>query len=249
MINLHKSRYNVFSQNGEDGVIEKILEISFKDKKKINTCEFGAGDIQKNSSTFNLVKNNKVNFSVFIEKDLNLFNRLSNLKLKYPAIILMNKLVDFKKNSNDTIDNILKNNNISNDIDIMSIDIDSYDLDIYRSINEYHPKLIIIEGGKQKYGVFSEHSIDKELNSFTSIYNVVNKKYHLIFYNGNLFFLNKTFFSEKHIKDNYYIDDEYQFLLHCAYHNYFDKGFLGKKKIDLLSKSKFLMKLIINHKQ
>ena len=35
MINLHKYKYNVFSQNGEDGVIEKILEISFKGKKKI----------------------------------------------------------------------------------------------------------------------------------------------------------------------------------------------------------------------
>ena len=248
MINLHKYKYNVFSQNGEDGVIEKILEISFKGKKKINVCEFGAGDIEENSNTFNLIKNNKVNFSVFIEKDLNLFNKLSNLKLKYPVIISINKLVDFKKNSNGTIDNILKNNNISNDIDIMSIDIDSYDLDIYRSINEYHPKLLIIESGRQKYGVFSEHSIDKRYNSFSSIYNVVNKKYYLIFYNGNLFFLNKTFFSEKQIKDNYYIDDEYQYLLHCVYHNYFKIGFFKKLLIDFLSKSKLLMKLIISYK-
>ena len=248
MINLHKYKYNVFSQNGEDGVIEKILEISFKGKKKINICEFGAGNIVENSNTFNLIKNNKVNFSVFIEKDLNLFNKLSKLKLKYPVIISINKLVDFKKNSNGTIDNILKNNNISNDIDIMSIDIDSYDLDVYRSIKLYHPKLLIIESGRQKYGVLSEHSQHKQHNSFSSIYSVIKKKYYLIFYNGNLFFLNKTHFSEKHIKKNYYTDDEYQFLLHCIYHNYLKRGFFKKLLIDFLSKSKLLMKLIISYK-
>jgi hypothetical protein len=68
MINLHKYRYNKHSQFGEDGVIEKILEISFHNKK-MNTCEFGAGDIEKNSNTLNLIKKNQVNYSIFIEKD------------------------------------------------------------------------------------------------------------------------------------------------------------------------------------
>ena len=130
----------------------------------------------------------------------------------------------------------------------MSIDIDSFDLDIYRSIKEYHPKLLIIESGRHKYGVISEHSIDKKQNSFSSIYNVVKEKYHLIFYNGNLFFLNKTYFSEKHINDNYYTDDEYQYLLHCIYHNYSKRNFFKRSLIYLLSKSKFFMKLIINYK-
>ena len=34
MINLHKYRYNKHSLFGEDGVIEKILEKSFHNKKK-----------------------------------------------------------------------------------------------------------------------------------------------------------------------------------------------------------------------
>ena len=59
--------------------------------------------------------------------------------------------VEFENNNKNTIDNILKRNNIQNDIDIMSIDIDSYDLDVYRSIEIYHPKLLIIESGRQKY--------------------------------------------------------------------------------------------------
>lgn len=247
MINLHKYRYNNHSLSGEDGVIEKILEISFQEKK-LNTCEFGAGDIEENSNTLNLIKKNKVNFSVFIEKDEALYKKLINLKKKYNEIIPLNLYVEFKDNSKNTIDNILKKECISNDIDIMSIDIDSYDLDVFRSIKEYHPKLLIIESGRQKYSELSEHSKDKKLNSFSSIYNIVKEKYYLIFYNGNLFFLNKANFTKKHIEDNYYTDDEYHYLLHCIYHNYSKRGSLKRSLINLLSKNKFLMKLIFNYK-
>ncbi len=130
----------------------------------------------------------------------------------------------------------------------MSIDIDSYDLDVFRSIRIYHPKLLIIESGRQKYSVLSEHSIEQKMNSFTSIYNEVSKKYYLIFYSGNLFFLNKTFFSKNHIMQNYYIDDELHYLLHCLYLNYFKYGFLKKNLINLLSKNKYILKLLIDYK-
>tara|TARA_B100000963_G_scaffold87114_1_gene74716 strand:+ start:527 stop:1270 length:744 start_codon:yes stop_codon:yes gene_type:complete len=247
MINLHKYRYNKHSLSGEDGVIEKILEISFENKK-INTCEFGAGDIEKNSNTLNLIKKDQVNFSVFIEKDKVLYEKILNVKKRYSQIIPLNLNVEFENNSENTIDKILKRNNISNNIDIMSIDIDSYDLDVFRSIKIYHPKLLIIESGRQKYGVLSEHSKNKNQNSFSSIYNVIKHKYYLIFYNGNLFFLNKNDFSKTHIANNYYLNDEYQYLLHCIYHNYSKRGFFKRLLIDLLSKNKFLMKLIINYK-
>lgn len=248
MINLHKHKYDIFSENGEDGIIEKILEISFKNKEKINTCEFGAGDILKNSNTFKLIKEDRVNFSIFIEKDLNLYNKLLNLKSKFPQIISINKLVEFKKDSENTLDKILSKNNISNDIDIMSIDIDSYDLDVYRSIENFHPKLLIIEGGRQKYGIFSEHSIENKMNSFSSIYDEISKKYFLICYNGNLFFLNKNSFSKEHVEKNYYTDDEYNYLLHCIYLNYLKRGFIKRILMNLISKSKFLMRLIIDYK-
>jgi hypothetical protein len=245
--NLHKFRFNAYSQNGEDGVIVEILKRSFRNKQ-INTVEFGSGDIEKNSNTFNLIKNNKINNAVFIEADLNTFIKLDKLKNKYPEIVPINATVEFQKNSQSTIDNILIKNNIINDIDIMSIDIDSYDLDVFKSIEIYHPKLLIIEGGRQKYKILSEHLIDKNLNSFSSIFNEVSKKYYLIFYNGNLFFLNKNFFSKKHILLNYFIDDELHYLLHCLYCNYFKYGFLKKKIINLLSKNKYILKLLINYK-
>ena len=247
MKNLHLYKFDNFSQNGEDGIIEEILIRSFSEKK-LNIVEFGAGDIEKNSNTFNLINNNKVNNAIFIEMDKILFNKLEKLKEIYPQIKPINKKVQFEKNHQDTLDNILKKNNVENNIDIMSIDIDSYDLDVYRSLEVYFPKLLIIEGGRQKYGVLSEHSLDGECNSFSSIYNEVSKKFELIGYTGNLFFLNKTFFSRDHIIANYMIDDELQYLLFCIYVNYKKKGNIKKKIIDLIAKNKLLMKILINYK-
>lgn len=169
MKNLHLYKFDNYSQNGEDGIIKEILNRSFSDKK-INTVEFGAGDIEKNSNTFNLIKDDKVNNAVFVEIDLVLHKKLIELKNTFSSIVPINQKVEIEKNHQNSIDNILKENDIENNIDIMSIDIDSYDLDVYRSIEIYFPKLLIIEGGRQKYGVFSEHSMNGESNSFSSIH-------------------------------------------------------------------------------
>lgn len=248
MKNLHKYKYDIHSQQGEDGIINEILKRSFK-KGKINTVEFGAGDIEQNSNTLNLIKNNQVNNAIFVEVDESLFKKLQNLKHKYKEITPIHKLVEYKEGDSNTLDNLLKKNDIKNDIDIMSIDIDSYDLDVFKSIKVYHPKLLIIEGGRQKYGVLSEHAIDKKLNSFSSIFNTVSKKYYLISYNGNLFFLNKDFFSKEHVVKNYYLDDEYHYLLHCIYYNQSKRNFFSNLFINILVKNKFILKLLINYKQ
>jgi len=245
--NLHNFRFDAHSQHGEDGIINEILKRSF-DKKKLNVVEFGAGDIEENSNTFYLLKNNKINFVVYIEINQILYEKLVKLKNKYKQIIPINISIDYKSESENTIDKVLKKNNISNNIDIMSIDIDSFDLDVYKSIKVYHPKLLIIEGGRQKYGVLSVHSTDKKLNSFSSTFNIISKKYYLLCYNGNLFFLNKEFFSKHHVYKNYYLDDEYHYLLHCIYSNYKESGFFKKKLIELLSRSKFILKTLINYK-
>ena len=90
---------------------------------------------------------------------------------------------------------------------------------------------------------------DKKLNSFSSIFNTVSKKYYLISYNGNLFFLNKDFFSKEHVVKNYYLDDEYHYLLHCIYYNQSKRNFFSNLFINILVKNKFILKLLINYKQ
>ena len=47
---------NIYSQNGEDGILEEILK-KLNIKKNGWCCEFGAWDGKHGSNTFNLVKN------------------------------------------------------------------------------------------------------------------------------------------------------------------------------------------------
>ena len=60
-----------------------LLFIMWKwNETKLNIVEFGAGDIEENSNTFYLLKNSKINYSVFIEMDQNLFKKLEKLILE-----------------------------------------------------------------------------------------------------------------------------------------------------------------------
>jgi hypothetical protein len=63
-----KYRKNIFSQNGEDGVISEILERLKLNKNNSWCCEFGAWDGIHGSNTFNLVKHSDYN-AVYIEGD------------------------------------------------------------------------------------------------------------------------------------------------------------------------------------
>ena len=72
---LLKYSSNVYSQNGEDGVIKEIIKRLSLDKKDKNWCvEFGAWDGIYLSNTFNLVKQGWE--AVYIEGDQKRFKDL-----------------------------------------------------------------------------------------------------------------------------------------------------------------------------
>lgn len=125
---------NVFSQFGEDGIIEKIFEIV---KPEFKTCiEFGAWDGLYLSNTANLWKNKNWK-AVLIESDKDKFNLIKS----NDNIIAINKKVDNDKNS---LDNILEEHNIEKDIDFLSIDIDGNEYYIIESL-KFKPKVICVE--------------------------------------------------------------------------------------------------------
>ena len=61
-----KYKRNIYSQNGEDGIILEILKRLKLNSKNKWCCEFGAWDGIHGSNTFNLVKNLNYN-AVYIE--------------------------------------------------------------------------------------------------------------------------------------------------------------------------------------
>jgi hypothetical protein len=130
---------DVFSQNGEDGIVEELLRRL--DIKSGYVCEFGAWDGVYLSNTFNLIQ--KGFKGVFIEGDKDKFQDLLKTCKNYPNIIPINAYVDYE--GENTLDNLLQKTDIPFDFELLSIDIDSFDYHVWRSLKLYRPKIVIIE--------------------------------------------------------------------------------------------------------
>jgi len=127
---------NVYSQFGEDGIIEKIFSI-IKPANKL-CVEFGAWDGEYLSNTANLWKNKNWN-AVLIEADE---ERIKSVEQNSRVLPICAKIgYDNQKNS---IDFILRKHNILEQVDFMSIDIDGDDYWIFEQL-VYHPNVICIE--------------------------------------------------------------------------------------------------------
>ena len=131
---------NVYSQCGEDGIIEKILEIL---PDNDNWCvEFGAWDGLFLSNARNLIENKKYS-SVLIEADKKKFRDLQMNYVKYNNVITINKLVGLTEK--DNLDIILNTTRVPIDFDFLSIDIDGNDYHVWEVVSKYRPKLVVIE--------------------------------------------------------------------------------------------------------
>jgi hypothetical protein len=188
---LLNQRYNIFSQNGEDGVINYLLNLfNIKDGQ---FCEFGAWDGKYLSNTFNLLQNK--NWSgVYIEADEEKFKDLVNTKNQFP-----DKLEIFQSlvlpDGENTLDKILSKTSLKQDFELLSIDIDGLDYLIWESFKNYKPKLVIIESqAGLKPGDLTKPSFPYTLDyttgaSFTSLCNLgIEKGYYPLVAFGNMFF-------------------------------------------------------------
>lgn len=193
---------DIHSQNGEDGIIEELLN-----RLEINegwVCEFGAWDGIHLSNTFNLVKTKKFK-AVFIEGDQLKYKDLLNTCKNFQNIIPINAFVDYNDTKN-SLDNLLKNTEIPYDFDILSIDIDGYDYYIWKSLINYKPKIVIIEinssinTNNQNY----IHEPPKYNGTgFRPTFNLgIDKGYTFVLHTGNMFFVRNDLFNKLNIHYN-----------------------------------------------
>lgn len=176
MARLEKYNKNVYSQFGEDEIIQYLIN-----KLNINkigeSCEIGMIGT-KWSNTFNLAENYGWN-SVFIDKDE---RHLKNIpRLKNASIVN----VEIQNN----LDAILENQNLSKDFDILSIDTDGMNYYIWDSLKKFRPKIVIIEQDIK--------SKDKNINSFLSVIKLSESKDYSFFGKG---FVSFFFISNEVIK-------------------------------------------------
>lgn len=137
---LWNCRNNVYSQSGEDGIIEEIF-------RKIGTTnkwcvEFGAWDGVHLSNTCNLIRNSGWS-AVMIEADE---KKAAKIKSNHPDsnVHAICAMLGFTKGV-DTLDDVLKSTPMPKQFDLVSIDVDGMDYHLWRSMEEYRPRAVVIE--------------------------------------------------------------------------------------------------------
>jgi len=130
---------NIFSQYGEDGILEEILRITGTQK---GTCiEFGAWDGVLLSNTANLWTNGWK--GVLIEADKEKFSNLQSVVAEYDCVCINSYVTPVGINS---LENLLKSNNIDiKSVKILSVDIDGNEYHILKNLGKLRPPVIIAE--------------------------------------------------------------------------------------------------------
>ena len=140
--NLNSYQNNIYSQFGEDGIIQRIFEIL------PTTCEqwcveFGAWDGIHLSNTHHLIKNKHWK-GILIEGKKSRFKQLAKNFKNNPNVQLLNKFVSFE--GENSLDKILYKTSIPTDFDLLSIDIDGNDYWITQKVLEVcKPDIIVVE--------------------------------------------------------------------------------------------------------
>jgi hypothetical protein len=224
---LSKFKKNIFSECGEDGIIEEVFYRLKKAKIALDKrcCEFGAWNGMHASNTYNLIKNQNYE-GILIEGDKKKFKELCN-NIPDKKIIKINKFVEFL--GKNKLDNILKKNNFYKNFDFLSIDIDGNDYHIFEGLEYYKPKLICIEFNPSiPNEVIFIQKKDAKINQGSSalaLIELAKKKnyYPVAATDLNLFFIKNSL--KKYIlkKKNYKIND----LINDKNKNYIFFGYDG----------------------
>jgi hypothetical protein len=198
-------RKNVYSQSGEDGVLAKIFSMLPKEKNRW-TVEFGGWDGKFSSNTCNFIENSHWN-GIFIEPDAERFKELVKNHGSNPNVHCIKKFITLK--GENRIDRILqKVQNLPKNFDLLSVDVDSCDYQIWKSMNLYQPKVVIIEFNPSipldfDYIQPDDFSIHNESNLGVLVKLGKNKGYELVScVENNAIFVRKEYFHLFKINDN-----------------------------------------------
>ena len=177
---------DVFTQNGEDGIIEAILGETGAPGKVC--CEFGAWDGIHFSNCRRLILDGWS--ALMIEGDTGRYHDLVRTYHGNASVYCVNRFVDTGKNS---LGSILKENGLE-ELDFLSIDIDGYDFEVLKSL-DVRPRVICVEVNAG-HSPESEQYLDPEIakdnigQSLPSFVKLAHEMgYQLVCYTGNAFFV------------------------------------------------------------
>jgi hypothetical protein len=207
-LDLARFERNVNTQFGEDGVLEKIFEVVEPTHRFV--VEFGAYDGVTNSNPRNLVVEHGWR-GLQIEGDAALAQQLARNYADHPEVKTLHAWV-YPGN----IEILLEENGVPRDFDLLVIDIDSNDYYVWRAIQSFRPKVVLIEYNPAypppERAVVDFHPMnywdgtDYHGASIQSLVDLAARKgYELVYGNqagNNLFFVDAPYFPRFGIRDN-----------------------------------------------
>ncbi len=204
---------NIYSENGEDGVLSEILKRLGPMQDDQRWCvEFGAWDGKYFSNTFRLVENGWQ--AVYIECDAEKYADLLETVKEFPNITPVQAMVSMEKEDKNSLGNLLKAVAMPEDYGILSIDVDSNDLDIWEAYDGM-PKIVVIEiDDRLLPGILQRYGDGLMLNSFTSTLQVATRKgYTLVCHTGgNMIFVRDDLVNRLGLAERYVLRPELLFI-------------------------------------
>jgi hypothetical protein len=179
-------RSNIYSQNGEDGILDFIFRKIGKGAAVC--CEFGAWDGLHLSNCRKLILEGWR--CVMIEGELDRYEKLRANYAGNPNVYPVNCFVD---NGDNSVDMIMSRLGIV-ELDLLSIDIDGLDYDVMSSLR-IKPRVICVEvnaghkpdDSRVLPSDIAKHNVGQPLGAF--VRKAEELGYGLLAYNGNAFFL------------------------------------------------------------
>ncbi len=135
--NLSDADYKVFSQTGEDGIIDYLLySLNIKVPKFV---EIGVGDYRESNTRYIFQKN--CSKGLIVDKNKNLKKKVSKIvKLWKGDLTIIETAI-----TSENILHILNSNNFDNNLDVFSLDIDGIDYWILEVLPEKLSKILVLE--------------------------------------------------------------------------------------------------------
>ena len=249
--------FKVYSQWGEDGIIDWLIDKLPQIPKKF--LEIGTQDYKESNTRFVLINKNWDGFLIEADKDAIKNIKSQRVYWRY-NLTAINEFI-----TKDNINNIIKKNNIPKKLGLLSLDIDGNDYWILKKLSSLDPSIIICEynslfGQKRSVTVPYKKNFTRSKEHYSNLYYgasinafielMKKKNYYLVGTNSagnNAFFVKKNLWHKvkKLIIKKKVFNSKFRESRDA-------KGkltFLSKKKSLILIKNKFMIDLKNNIKK
>ena len=165
--NIQDYEFKIFSQWGEDGIIQKIIDsIEIKNKTFI---EFGVGNFLESNCRFLMMHNNWSGFVIDSSEKMIEMLKKTYFYWKY-NLKSINAFI-YKEN----INNLLLKSEFNFDLGLLSIDIDGNDYYILEAISQYKPRILVVEynslfGSKRNISIPYTPDFNRTKANYSNLY-------------------------------------------------------------------------------